>query len=225
MIAGAALAGRGLRVLVFDRDRVGAAHREWNISQRELASLVGWGIFSSDELRQTVATHYDAGLISFDATGTGVAACPLEMSGVLDVALDAQRVLDLARRRFLEAGGQILENTSFRTLHVARRGAVRCVFEVEGPGGTGYQTARLAIDMMGSVSPVAMALNGGLPFDGVCPADSERCLMGWSTTRQREMSWLASRRCRVAASSSGRDFQAGTARPRSISSTMIAQGQ
>ena len=36
----AALARRGLQVLVFDRDRVGAAHREWNISRRELAALV-----------------------------------------------------------------------------------------------------------------------------------------------------------------------------------------
>ena len=39
LVAGVALAARGLRVMVFDRDRVGAAHREWNISERELEFL------------------------------------------------------------------------------------------------------------------------------------------------------------------------------------------
>src|SRR2546421_25105 len=50
LVAGVALARRGLRVMVFDRDRVGAAHREWNISAHELASLALWGIFSHDEI-------------------------------------------------------------------------------------------------------------------------------------------------------------------------------
>ena len=49
LVAGVALARRGLRVLVFDRDRVGAAHREWNISERELGALSRWGMFGRDE--------------------------------------------------------------------------------------------------------------------------------------------------------------------------------
>jgi lycopene cyclase CruA len=169
LVAGAALASRGLRVLVFDRDRVGAAHREWNISERELSTLVRWGIFTSDELKETIATRYRRGVISFDATGTGVPACPLELCGVLDLALDAQRVLDLARRRFIEAGGTIVEGRNFERLHLIERGAVASVFEVNGPAGAEFYRARLAVDMMGSISPIATALNGGLPFDGVCP--------------------------------------------------------
>ncbi len=169
LVAGAALAQRGLRVMVFDRERVGAAHREWNISQRELESLVRWGIFTRDELAGTVANRYKRGLISFDADGTGVPACPLSLDGVLDVALDAQAVLKMARRRFLRAGGTVLEHRSFCHLHVAKDGPVASVFELRGPRGTELYSARLAIDTMGSVSPIAMGLNGGLPFDGVCP--------------------------------------------------------
>lgn len=143
LIAGAVLAARGLCVMVFDRDRVGAAHREWNISERELASLVNWGIFTRQELSDTIATRYDRGVISFDATGTGVPACPLQLSGVLDVALDAQSVLDLARKRFLQAGGSILENRSFTRLHSAKHSPVASVFEVNGPDGkAGYTAAR-----------------------------------------------------------------------------------
>ena len=51
LIAGVALARRGLRVMLFDRDRVGAAHREWNISERELSSLQRWGIFTQRRAR------------------------------------------------------------------------------------------------------------------------------------------------------------------------------
>jgi lycopene cyclase CruA len=169
LVAGVALARRGLRVLIFDRDRVGVAHREWNISERELAALSRWGIFNQDELEATVAARHERGLISFHSVGTGVPSCPLTTHGVLDAALDAQSVLDLASRRFLEAGGSVLEGRAFRKLHMARRGHVASIFEVEGPHGGEFYRARLAIDTMGSVSPIAMGLNGGLPFDGVCP--------------------------------------------------------
>ncbi|HET6313721.1 MAG TPA: hypothetical protein VFH60_07795 [Chloroflexia bacterium] len=169
LVAGVALAQRGLKVLVFDQGKVGAAHREWNISRRELAALSSWGIFTPHELAQTIATEYRQGVISFDARGTGGGACPLYLEGVLDVALDAQAVLDLARKRFLRAGGTILEGRSFRRLHMARTGSVASVFEVEGPAGAEFYRARLAIDTMGSVSPIAVGLNGGPPFDGVCP--------------------------------------------------------
>ena len=169
LVAGTALAQRGLRVMLFDRDRAGVAHREWNISRRELAGLSHWGIFTPQEIAHTIATEYRQGVISFDATDTGAKACPLYLEGVLDVALDAQAVLDLARRRFLAAGGTIIEGRTFRRLHLARSGAVASVFEVEGPAGPEFYRTLLAIDTMGSVSPIAVGLNGGLPFDGVCP--------------------------------------------------------
>lgn len=169
LVAGVALARLGLKVLVFDRDRVGAAHREWNISERELSALTTHGIFTQAEIEETIANRYSRGLISFDASGTGVPPCPLLLHGVLDVALDAQALLDLARRRFLAHGGTIVEGRAFRKLHMAVSGEVASVFEVESESGVEFYRARLAIDTMGSTSPIATALNGGLPFDGVCP--------------------------------------------------------
>src|SRR4051812_38352492 len=50
LLLGLALARFGWRVLVFDRDAVGCAHREWNISRRELAVLVADGLFTWAEL-------------------------------------------------------------------------------------------------------------------------------------------------------------------------------
>jgi lycopene cyclase CruA len=88
---------------------------------------------------------------------------------VLDVSLDAQALLDLARTRLVECGGTVLEGRTFRRLYLARRGPTASVFELDGPEGPECYGARLAIDTMGSVSPIAMSLNGGVPFDGVCP--------------------------------------------------------
>jgi lycopene cyclase CruA len=169
LIAGAALAHRGLRVLLFDRERAGSAHREWNISERELSSLTRWGIFSPQEIASAVATRYSRGRIAFHPAGDASPACPLTTTGVLDVALDAQSMLDLARERFVQAGGIILDHRNFLRLYTTRHGPVASVIELDGPHGTEFYRTRLAIDTMGSVSPIAVALNNGLPFDGVCP--------------------------------------------------------
>jgi lycopene cyclase CruA len=170
LLTGYALARFGRRVLVFDRDAVGCAHREWNISRRELGVLVADGLFTWDELDACVATTYDYGVLSFDATGTGLPATPLRLEGVLDTALDAQALLDLARARFLAAGGTILEGRRFVRLHTRADGPVESLVELTDPTGAPERyRARLVIDMMGSISPIALALNGGRPFDGVCP--------------------------------------------------------
>jgi lycopene cyclase CruA len=170
LLTGYALARFGWRVLVFDRDAVGCAHREWNISRRELGVLVADGLFTWAELDACVATTYDYGVLSFDATGTGLPATPLRLEGVLDTALDAQALLDLARARFLAAGGTILEGRRFVRLHTRADGPVESLVELTGPDGAPERyRARLVIDMMGSISPIALALNGGRPFDGVCP--------------------------------------------------------
>src|SRR4051794_13776737 len=135
LLLGLALARFGWRVLVFDRDQVGCAHREWNISRRELAVLVADGLFTWDELDGCVATTYEYGVLSFDATGTGLPPAPLRLQGVLDTALDAQRLLTLARARFLAAGGAIREGRRFLRLHSAAGGPVRGVLDLAGPDG------------------------------------------------------------------------------------------
>jgi len=170
LLAGLALARFGWRVLVFDRDSVGAAHREWNISRRELAVPVADGLFTWAELDRCVAGTYRYGTLAFDATGTGAPATPLHLRGILDTALDAQALLTGVRDRFLAAGGTILEGRRFVRLHTATAGLVRNVVELtDADGGPEQYGARLVIDMMGSISPIALALNGGQPFDGVCP--------------------------------------------------------
>lgn len=170
LLTGLALARFGWRVLVFDRGAVGCAHREWNISRRELGVLVEDGLFSWAELDACIATTYDYGVLSFAADVTGLAHSPLTLRGVLDTALDAQALLTLAREKYQAAGGAILEGWRFERMHMSAAGEVRSVVELARVEGEPERYgARLVIDMMGSISLISLALNRGRPFDGVCP--------------------------------------------------------
>ena len=75
---------------------------------------------------------------------------------------------------------------------------------------------------MGAVSPIAIALNGGLPFDGVCPT-AGTIVKGMTSTRGRAMCSSAFRPRREAGNLSGRASRGWKARRPSISSIMIAQ--
>ena len=164
----------GWRVLVFDRGEVGCAHREWNISRKELAALVELGLASWDELAPIVMTEYRTGLVRFyDSPENGAASCDLWLPGVLDVALDAGALLRLARRKFEEAGGIILDRRSLKHVAVQHNQSAPFSVQVElenlVTGEVEHHIARLLLDGMGSTSPLALLRHAGHPFAGVCP--------------------------------------------------------
>ncbi len=158
----------GCRVLLFDRDEVGCAHREWNISRAELGALVEAGLCAWDELRDVIMAEYDCGVVRFYA-GAGRPA-ELRMRDVLTVALDAGALLRLARRKLEQAGGVVLDRRAFRRVVACDLGPTRVLVEVGGADGSVERYgARLLLDGMGSSSPLALRRFGGHPFAGVCP--------------------------------------------------------
>lgn len=155
------------RVLLFDRSAVGTAHREWNISRDELAELVGSGVFSWDELRQTIMAEYETGVVRFYNGRERPAE--LWLPHVLDVAIDAGALLRLARQKLERAGGTILDGRLFRGLTVSTGGPLAVRVELDGGHGPERYDAALLLDGMGSVSPLSMRRFASLPFAGVCP--------------------------------------------------------
>jgi lycopene cyclase CruA len=164
------------RVLLFDRGEVGCAHREWNISRAELAQLVAVGFCTWDELTSLIMAEYDCGVVRFHAS-QGLAT-ELRMRDVLNVALDANALLRLARRKLEDTGGIVLDRRVFRRVVASASGSL-CV-EVEaacGDGAVERYTGRLLLDGMGSTSPLALRRFAacpeprlrGRPFSGVCP--------------------------------------------------------
>src|SRR3954463_6986370 len=128
------MARYGYRVLLFDRGEVGCAHREWNISRDELRALVDVGFCAWDELRDVIMAEYDTGVVRFYA-GPGERAAELWMPDVLNVALDANALLRLARRKLEAAGGVVLDGRAFRRVVASDGGPMRVQVELKRADG------------------------------------------------------------------------------------------
>jgi lycopene cyclase CruA len=158
---------RGYRVLVFDRDDVGRAHREWNISDAELEALVRLGVFDREELRSIVAHRHERGVVRFHSATIAVPPAELWMTGVLDVSLDAAELLRHVRAKFEAAGGTVLDQRTLLSVEAAPHAVA--VTLGDSTSTTQRLRARLLLDAMGATSPLAMQRHRGQPFAGVCP--------------------------------------------------------
>lgn len=164
----------GLRVLVFDRFTVGAVHREWNISRQELRELLDVGLLTPDELETVIQREYNDGLVRFYSDHIQEPSAELHLKGVLDVAIDAEKLTALCMKKILDYspnGGQpniILHNTTFVRCAVQPSQGVT-VDVTDAAGQNHSYGAHLLIDGMGSTSPIACQLNCGRPFSLVCP--------------------------------------------------------
>ncbi|MFW5741188.1 MAG: lycopene cyclase, partial [Myxococcota bacterium] len=148
------LAARGLRVAVFDRARIGAAHREWNGSTAEVKALSDSGVFSPEELASLVVAQYDYGVCRWHEGGS------YPVHRVLDMAVDAGGLLRIARERSETRGVHLYDGHTLSGM-AAGRNHVALRFR-STDGGTQQVTAKVAVDARGASSPYASA-------DLVCP--------------------------------------------------------
>lgn len=188
LFSAAVLARMGWKVMVFDQRRVGTSHREWNISDEELARFVEVGLFSRAELEQAVSSRYQRGLVKFYGEGIPEPEAELWLENVLDVALDLGKLLEMARAKFEAAGGVALDLRALKKLYITEYGTVRSVVEVENrEGQIERYSARLTINALGAISPLSLLLQGGKPFDGVCPTVGSTALNFQSGTGPLEV--------------------------------------
>ncbi|MEG5174542.1 flavin-dependent dehydrogenase [Microcoleus sp. B3-D7] len=170
VIHAAVMARLGYRVLLVERMPFGRMNREWNISRDEIQSLIDLGLFTAAEIETLIAREYQDGYNKFfDANNPPVAQAPvLHTPKVLNVALDGEKLLNLAGVKLTEAGGEIWDETDFLRADVEAEKVV-----VQGrhlPTKTDRTAlGRLLVDAMGSASPIAWQLNEGRTFDSVCP--------------------------------------------------------
>lgn len=170
VIHAAVMARLGYRVLLLERLPFGRMNREWNISRAEFQSLIDLGLFTPDEFESLISREYIDGFHKFfDANNPEQAKAPiLHTPTVLNVALNAEKLLRLCGEKLRAAGGDIWDETEFIKAEVSPSQVT--VYASHLP----TQTARLAegrllVDAMGTASPIAWQLNGGRAFDSVCP--------------------------------------------------------
>ncbi|MFQ3627686.1 MAG: flavin-dependent dehydrogenase [Cyanobacteriota bacterium] len=170
IIHAAVMARRGYRVLLIERLPFGRMNREWNISRAEFQSLIDLDLFTPAEFESVIAREYVDGFSKFfDANNPPQAKAPvLHTPTVLNVGIDAEKLLKICGDKLRAAGGEIWDETEFERVDVGANAVT--VFAKHLPAGT-LRTAsgRLLVDAMGTASPIAWQLNGDRTFDSVCP--------------------------------------------------------
>ncbi|MBD2021634.1 flavin-dependent dehydrogenase [Leptolyngbya sp. FACHB-36] len=170
VIHAATMARLGYRVLLIERLPFGRMNREWNISRSEFQSVIDLGLFTAAEFEGLIAREYVDGFHKFfDGNNPPQAkAAVLHTPTVLNVGLDAEKLLRLCGQKLKEAGGEIWDETEFVRADINAKQVVVQTQHLP----TGEQRdirGRLLIDAMGTASPIAWQLNGGRAFDSVCP--------------------------------------------------------
>jgi lycopene cyclase CruA len=156
------------KVLVFDAHTVGKTHRDWNISDEELREFTAAGLFTPEEIEKAVVNRYRTGFVKFYEANSRIKAPPLFMENVLDVALEADKLLDLAVKKLKKTESKIINNLRFVHAYV-RKEKVLVECEDAKTGKRRLFSARLFVDATGTNSPVSRQLNAGKAITHVCP--------------------------------------------------------
>ncbi|KAI3432283.1 hypothetical protein D9Q98_003843 [Chlorella vulgaris] len=108
-----ALQARGHRVAVIERRRLEGRLQEWNIGRGELGRLVACGVLTQQEVDACVTSQFGPVRVAFK--GSPSLDCGPD---VLNCGVSPRLLIETLRRKFLEAGGELLEETAFKSAAV-----------------------------------------------------------------------------------------------------------
>jgi len=167
LLHAAVMAGRyGRRVMIFDRQQPAKSTRDWNISRKELMKLSAIALFTEREIDSVIVRQYKNGWVEFYQPDGSQKR--LVIDDVLDCAVDADKLLGLAKEKVQAVpGSAIIAGSTFLCCYQCDDHIV--VKMKDARGSLCYYKARVLIDVMGILSPIAMQLNGGKPQTHVCP--------------------------------------------------------
>lgn len=159
----------GRRVMVFDAGTVGEARRDLNLSHEDLEEFERAGLFTKEESESIVANRYRSGFVKFHDAASRLKTPPLWMSGVLDVALDGDKLLGLAAAKIKasETASALLDGQRMVRVYVEPH---RVSVEVEDARQRRrLYCARLFVDATGAESRVGRQLNSHQSITHICP--------------------------------------------------------
>lgn len=159
ILLAAALAKRGLKVLLLERGQLRGRDQEWNSSRQELRELVDLGLLSDKQLETAIVSEYNPARVGFHGSPDQW------VRDVLNVGVDPVYLLETLKKRFLKAGGELCEQVAFSGAIVHPDG-VSVKLTADGEEAT-IQT-RLLIDAMGHRSPIAAQARQGAIPDSIC---------------------------------------------------------
>ncbi|MEG4206462.1 FAD-dependent oxidoreductase [Microcoleus sp. Pol7_A1] len=162
ILIGTALAVRGWRVALLERGTLRGREQEWNISRKELDAFLELNLLSVEEIEKAIATEYNPARISFANTPD------IWVRDVLNIGIDPVYLLETLKQRFLEAGGNLYENTPFKTATIHPNGVLIESENTASQAAKNLFKSRLLLDAMGHFSPIVRQARQGNKPDAVC---------------------------------------------------------
>ena len=158
------------KVLVFDAHTVGKTHRDWNISDEELLEFVKAGLFTTEEIETAVSNRYKTGFVKFYDANSKIKTPPLFMENVLDVAIEADKLLNIAVKKLKKSptNSEIKNNLRFVRAFVQKEKVLVECEDVKSKRRRVFST-KLFVDSTGTNSTVSRQINAGKSITHVCP--------------------------------------------------------
>lgn len=157
-------------VLVFDENIAGKTHLDWNISDEELLEFDRAGLLTKDEIETIVVNRYRSGFVKFHDANSNLKAPPLWVDKVLNVALDADELLSLAKSKIKrsETNSLVIDGLRFIRAYVTKE---KVFVETEDKKTKQHKlfAARLYVDATGTNSPLAHQFSNGKSITHICP--------------------------------------------------------
>ena len=158
------------RVLVVDTGTSQEAPRGWNISDEELCEFERAHLFTKGEIEAAVLNRYRSSFVKFHDAASRVKTPPLWMEGVLDVSIEADKLLALATSKLQASAthSQLIAGARLRRVYV-QPDKVTVEIEDARTKRASLFSARLFVDASGANSLIARQINDGRKVTHVCP--------------------------------------------------------
>jgi lycopene cyclase CruP len=174
ILIGAALAQQGWRVALLERGQLQGRAQEWNISRRELDSLVELGLLTAAQLQAAITSEFNPVRVGFGGPEMGE---DIWVRDVLNIGVSPVRLLETLKQKFLADGGRLFEQAAFAgaTVHpngvavqTSNLGPMEPTADPDAAPTATQFTARLMLDAMGHGSPIVQQARQGQRPAGVC---------------------------------------------------------
>lgn len=155
----AAFQKAGYSTCVIERGKIAGRAQEWNISRKELQTLVKLGILTDEELESIISIEFNPVRVGFKtdtSPDTKEPGFEVYVNDVLNLGIKPDKLISIVKEKYVnKLGGKLFEEIGLSKVDLYKNTAVLSL-------STGLQdtnpksiTTKLLMDAMGNGSPIA----------------------------------------------------------------------
>lgn len=162
---------KGYNVCIVERNRVSGRPQEWNISRKELMTLVRLGLLTEEDVESIISIEFNPVRVGFKSDTSPNTTKPgfeLYVQDVLNLGIKPDKLIKLMKEKFISGGGFLFEESPIDTIDVYSDNTAVVNFQQADSKVLQQVSSRLIIDAMGNGSPISKQIRGPVEPDGIC---------------------------------------------------------